>query len=117
MRTLRCRVEKLEREANTSDGPLLRLYVMPAGFRLSDELASRRSLPPRKTCTGVLVGRLGAWRCKALLGSLSGLRRAYTQRQPIATDNEEHSIGSARTSKSRRGAHQSFLAGITDRIR
>ena len=39
MRTLRCRVEKLEREANTSDGPLLRLYVMPAGFQLSEELA------------------------------------------------------------------------------
>jgi hypothetical protein len=39
MRTLQRRIEKLEREGNTSDGPLLRLYVMPAGFRLSEELA------------------------------------------------------------------------------
>jgi hypothetical protein len=39
MRTLQRRIEKLEREGNTSDGPLLRLYVMPAGFRLSEDLA------------------------------------------------------------------------------
>ena len=39
MRTLQRRIEKLERERNTSDGPLLRLYVMPAGFRLSEDLA------------------------------------------------------------------------------
>jgi hypothetical protein len=39
MRTLRCRVEKLEREGNTSDGPFLQLFVMPAGFQLSEDLA------------------------------------------------------------------------------
>ena len=39
MRTLRCRIEKLEREGNTSDGRLLRLYVMPAGCQLSEALA------------------------------------------------------------------------------
>jgi hypothetical protein len=39
MRTLRCRVEKLEREGNTGDGPLLQLFVMPAGFQLSEDLA------------------------------------------------------------------------------
>ena len=39
MRTLRCRVEKLEREGNTSDGPFLQLFVMPAGFQLSENVA------------------------------------------------------------------------------
>jgi hypothetical protein len=39
MRTLRRRIEKLERVGTASDGPLLRLYVMPAGFQLSEELA------------------------------------------------------------------------------
>jgi hypothetical protein len=39
MRTLQRRIEKLEREGNTSDGPLLRLYVTPAGFQLSEDLA------------------------------------------------------------------------------
>jgi hypothetical protein len=39
MRTLRRRVEKLEQENNTSDGPLWRLYVMPAGLQLSEDLA------------------------------------------------------------------------------
>src|SRR4051794_5827358 len=39
MRTLQRRIEKLEREGNTSGGPLLRLYVMPAGFQLSQDLA------------------------------------------------------------------------------
>jgi hypothetical protein len=39
MQTLQRIIEKLEREGNTSDGPLLRLYVMPAGFQLSEELA------------------------------------------------------------------------------
>jgi hypothetical protein len=70
MRTLRSRVEKLEREGNTSDGPFLQLFVMPAGFQLSEDLAKAdESLPPRKTCTGVLAGRFGAWRRKALLVS------------------------------------------------
>jgi hypothetical protein len=39
MRTLQRRIEKLEREGNTNRGPLLRLYVMPAGLRLSEDLA------------------------------------------------------------------------------
>jgi hypothetical protein len=39
MRTLQRRIEKLEREGNTSDGPLLRLYVISAGFQLLEDLA------------------------------------------------------------------------------
>jgi hypothetical protein len=39
MQTLRRRTEKLECEDSASDSPLLRLYVMPAGFRLSEDLA------------------------------------------------------------------------------
>jgi len=38
MQTLRHRIEKLECEGSASDSPLLRLYVMPPGFRLSEDL-------------------------------------------------------------------------------
>jgi hypothetical protein len=91
MRTLRCRVEKLEREGNTSDGPFLQLFVMPAGFQLSEDLAKAdESLPPRKTCTGVLAGRFGAWRRKALLAGLSGFQRSHIDWDRSGNSTSEH---------------------------
>jgi hypothetical protein len=52
MRTLRCGVEKLKREANTSNGRLLRLYMMQAGFRLSEELRKPTKPPATEDLHG-----------------------------------------------------------------
>jgi hypothetical protein len=51
-------LRKLECEGNASDGPLFRLYVMPAGFRLSEDLAKadEASRPGRPAREYWLVG-------------------------------------------------------------
>jgi hypothetical protein len=57
MRTLRSRVEKLERKDNASDGPGLQVIVMPAGAQLPEDFAQ----------TEGALGHGGSWQGCSLI--------------------------------------------------
>jgi hypothetical protein len=69
-----------------------------ASYAATDpELGTKRLFSDKLPESGVRVHYPNLWRGRMLL----------------MDDNEEHSIGSARTTKSRRGAHQSFVAALS----